>query len=56
MDPGWTQYKKTCLFSTYDVSSMITAGENAIGVFLGNGMYNKWVVCACFLCMIWVLP
>ena len=40
MDPGWTNYRKTCLYSSYDVTSMLEAGENVIGVMLGNGMYN----------------
>ncbi|MFH1715980.1 MAG: family 78 glycoside hydrolase catalytic domain [Planctomycetota bacterium] len=40
MDPGWTNYRKTCLYSSYDVTSMLEAGDNVIGVMLGNGMYN----------------
>jgi alpha-L-rhamnosidase len=40
IDPGWTNYKKTCLYSTYDVTSMLKPGENVIAVSLGNGMYN----------------
>jgi len=40
MDPGWTNYRKTCLYSSYDVTGMLTTGDNAIGVMLGNGMYN----------------
>ncbi len=40
MDPGWTNYRKTCLYSSYDVTSMLDKGDNVIGVMLGNGMYN----------------
>ncbi len=40
MDPGWTNYRKTCLYSSYDVTNMLEPGDNAIGVMLGNGMYN----------------
>jgi alpha-L-rhamnosidase len=40
MDPGWTNYRKTCLYSSYDVTKMLETGENVIGVMLGNGMYN----------------
>jgi hypothetical protein len=40
MDPGWTNYRQTCLYSSYDVTSMLEPGDNAIGVMLGNGMYN----------------
>lgn len=40
MDPGWTNYRETCLYSTYDVTTMLEKGENVLGVMLGNGMYN----------------
>ena len=40
LDPGWTNYRKTCLYTTYDVTAQLTRGGNAIGVMLGNGMYN----------------
>jgi hypothetical protein len=40
LEPGWTNYRKTCLYQTYDVTPMIVRGENALGVLLGNGMYN----------------
>ena len=41
IDPGWTDYKKSCLYSTYDVTKMIRSGENCLGVMLGNGMYHE---------------
>jgi len=40
IDPGWTNYRKTCLYSSYDVARGLEQGENVIGVMLGNGMYN----------------
>ena len=40
MDPGWTNYRKTCLYSSYDVTNMLEHSDNTIGVMLGNGMYN----------------
>ena len=40
LDPGWTNYRKTCLYSSYDVTAQLGRGRNAIGVMLGNGMYN----------------
>ena len=40
LDPGWTNYGKQILYSTYDVTPLIGSGENAIGVMLGNGYYN----------------
>jgi hypothetical protein len=40
IDPGWTNYRKTCLYATHDVTSLLKQGENSIGMMLGNGMYN----------------
>jgi hypothetical protein len=40
LTPGWSKYNKTCLYDTYDVTKFLRAGTNAIGLFLGNGMYN----------------
>ncbi|MDR2169476.1 MAG: glycoside hydrolase family 78 protein [Planctomycetaceae bacterium] len=40
IDPGWTNYKKTCLYSSYDITNLLQSGENVFGVLLGNGMYN----------------
>jgi hypothetical protein len=38
--PGWSKYDKTCLYDTLDLTSYLTNGNNAVGVMLGNGMYN----------------
>ena len=38
--PGWSLYNKTCLYDTLDLTSYLTNGNNAVGVMLGNGMYN----------------
>ena len=40
LDPGWTNYNKRVLYSTYDVTDLIKNGGNSIGVTLGNGWYN----------------
>ena len=40
LSPGWSKYDKTCLYDTYDVTKSLHEGSNAIGLFLGNGMYN----------------
>jgi alpha-L-rhamnosidase len=40
LDPGWTNYHKRVLYSTYDVTNLILNGENCIGIMLGNGWYN----------------
>ncbi len=38
--PGWTNYRKACIYSAYDVTAHLRRGRNALGVMLGNGMYN----------------
>ena len=40
MAPGWTDYRKRILYDTYDVTPLMHQGQNAIGVLLGNGMFN----------------
>ncbi len=40
LDPGWTDYSKRILYSTYDVTSFIATGRNCLGMLLGNGWYN----------------
>ena len=40
LSPGWTQYRDTTLYETRDVTTLVTAGENVVGVILGNGMYH----------------
>ncbi len=40
LEPGWTNYSKRILYSTYDVSSYMTTGNNCVGMILGNGWYN----------------
>ena len=38
--PGWTDYRKTCLYNTYDVTAMLKPGANAIGALVGPGFFN----------------
>jgi hypothetical protein len=38
--PGWSKYDKTCLYDTLDLTPYLASGANAVGVLLGNGMYN----------------
>jgi len=40
LDPGWTTYSKRVLYSTYDVTTQVKHGRNALGVMLGNGWFN----------------
>ncbi len=36
-----TQYNKTVLYRTFDVTALLAKGNNAIGVELGNSFYNE---------------
>ena len=38
--PGWSKYDKTCLYDTREITSLLHEGANAVGLLLGNGMYN----------------
>ena len=38
--PGWTSYSKRLQYQVYDVTNMISKGNNAIAVSLGNGWYR----------------
>jgi len=40
LDMPWTQFGKQLMYNTFDVTSMLRKGENAVGVMLGNGWYN----------------
>jgi len=40
LDPAFTRYDKTVLYSTFDVTNRLRNGENVLGVVLGNGWYN----------------
>lgn len=38
--PLWSDCDKTVYYNAYDITSSVLHGPNAIGVLLGNGMYN----------------
>ena len=40
LSPGWTDYRKTCYYNTFDVTEELKKGKNAIGTLVGNGFYN----------------
>ncbi len=40
LNPGWTNYRQSVLYNTYEVTSLLHQGANAIGMLVGNGMYN----------------
>ncbi|WP_428331544.1 family 78 glycoside hydrolase catalytic domain [Mucilaginibacter sp.] len=39
LSPGWSDYKKTVLYDTYDITRLLK-GQNVLGVILGNSLYN----------------
>lgn len=42
LDPAWTRYDRQAEYVTYDVTTNLLAGINAMGVQLANGFYNQW--------------
>ena len=40
MAPGWTDYLNFISYQTYDVTSLLAEGQNAIGAIVGNGWYS----------------
>jgi alpha-L-rhamnosidase len=39
-DPGLTQYNKTHMYQTYDVTDMLKPGSNVLGALLGEGWWS----------------
>lgn len=37
--PGWTDYRRRVQYQTYDVTSLLKNGPNAVGAILGDGWY-----------------
>ncbi len=64
LDPGYTDYRKRVLYTTYDVTSLVQQGENVVATVLGNGWFNiqslavwkfheaEWRMRPCLLCEI----
>ena len=38
--PGWSNYRKVCLYDTFDLTKQLRGGTNELRVMLGNGFYN----------------
>jgi alpha-L-rhamnosidase len=41
--PGWTDYGHRIQYQTYDVSDLLSAGDNALGAILGTGWYAGYI-------------
>jgi alpha-L-rhamnosidase len=40
LDPGWTSYDHRLCYQTFDVTSLLREGPNALGAMLGDGWYR----------------
>ncbi len=40
LSPGWTDYRKTCFYNTFDITENLKKGSNTVGSIVGNGFYN----------------
>jgi hypothetical protein len=38
--PGWSDYRKTCYYNTFDITQNLKRGLNTIATIVGNGFYN----------------
>jgi alpha-L-rhamnosidase len=38
--PGWSNYRKVCLYDTFDLTKKLKGGANELRVMLGNGFFN----------------
>lgn len=38
--PGWTQYNKRLQYQTYEVTDLLTTGDNVLGAILAEGWFN----------------
>ena len=41
--PGWTSLNKRLQYQTYDVTTLLQQGDNAIGAILGDGWYRGYL-------------
>ncbi|HEV2123557.1 MAG TPA: alpha-L-rhamnosidase N-terminal domain-containing protein [Chloroflexota bacterium] len=41
LDPGFTDYSQTVLYTTHDVTALLRQGENVITSVLGSGQYDS---------------
>lgn len=40
LDPAWTNFRKRIYYTSYNVTSLLKIGDNALCASLGNGFYN----------------
>lgn len=40
LKPGWTDYRKTVFYSTYDITPLLVNGQNAVGAEVSSGWFT----------------
>lgn len=43
LSPGWTSYNKRLQYQVYDVTPLVSQGNNVVGVMLGSGWYRGFI-------------
>jgi alpha-L-rhamnosidase len=43
LTPGWTSYNKRLQYQVYDVTNLVSNGNNAIGIAVGTGWYRGFL-------------
>lgn len=43
LTPGWTSYNNRLQYQAYDVTDLLTTGNNVIGAMLGSGWYRGFI-------------
>lgn len=43
LTPGWTDYRDRILYQTYDLTSLVREGANAVGIALADGWWSGYV-------------
>jgi alpha-L-rhamnosidase len=41
--PGWSDYHQRAYYNTYDVTSLVKRGSNALGAWLADGWYSGYI-------------
>jgi len=41
--PGWTDYHQRAYYNTYDVTSLVKRGDNAVGAWVADGWYSGYL-------------
>ena len=41
--PGWTDYRQRAYYQTYDVTSLVQKGDNALGAWVADGWYSGYI-------------